>query len=207
MNKKVYYNSKYILITSDNVQQSGNQLIVNTSDLDDDLLNERIHKFIQQNDGPDLILISKNVDSLFEEIKKQFKYIEAAGGLIEQNNKYLFIYRLKKWDLPKGKIDAGENPRQAAIRECEEECAITNLKIIKELPSTYHIYPYKTGFALKTTFWFLMTTDFTGNLIPQTSENIEKAEWLDEAAIKSVVINNTYPSVLDLILVLLHVKN
>ena len=207
MNKKVYYNSKYILLTTDDIQQSGNQLIVNTIDLPKELINEGIKKFIQQNDGPNLILKCKNSDFLFEEIKTQFKYIEAAGGLISQNDKYLFIYRLKKWDLPKGKIDKGENPQQAAIRECEEECAISNLEIRKELPSTYHIYPYKTGFALKTTFWFLMTSNFTGNLIPQTSENIEKAEWLDEAAIKNVVISNTYPSVLDLILVLLHVKN
>ena len=199
MNKKVYYNSKYILITSDEIQQSGNQLIVNTTNLNTDLLNEGITKFIQQNDGPDLILITKNTDSLFEEIKKQFKYIEAAGGLIEQNNKYLFIYRLKKWDLPKGKIDPGENSRQAAIRECQEECAISGLEIVKELPSTYHIYQYKTGFALKTTYWFLMNTTFLGPLIPQTEEYIEKAEWLDENQIKQDVIPNTYSSILDLI--------
>ncbi|HWY13117.1 MAG TPA: NUDIX domain-containing protein [Bacteroidia bacterium] len=201
MNKKVYYNSKYILITTGEFQQSGNQLIVNTSDLNADLLNEGINKFIQQNDGPDLILITQNTDSLFEEIKKYFTYIEAAGGLIEQNNKYLFIYRLKKWDLPKGKIDLGENPQQTAIRECEEECAITGLEIVKELPSTYHIYQYKTGFALKTIYWFLMKTTFSGQLIPQTTEYIEKAEWLDETRIKQDVIPNTYSSVLDLILV------
>ena len=207
MNKKVYYNSKYILLTAGEFQQSGNQLIVNTADLNTELLNERIKNFIQQNDGQDLILITKDVNLLFEEIKKQFKYIEAAGGLIEQNNKYLFIYRLKKWDLPKGKIDKGENPQQAAIRECEEECAITNLEIIKELPSTYHIYQYKTGFALKTTYWFLMKTTFSGQLIPQTSEYIEKAEWLDETRIKQNVIPNTYSSVLDLILVSINIKN
>ncbi len=207
MNKKVYYNSKHILITCDEIQQSGNQLIVNTSDLTAVLLNERINNFIQQNDGQDLILITQNADLLFEEIKKQFKYIEAAGGLIEQNNKYLFIYRLKKWDLPKGKIDQGENSRQAAIRECEEECAITGLEIIKELPSTYHIYQYKTGFALKTTYWFLMKTDFSGQLIPQTTEYIEKAEWLDETRIKQEVMPNTYSSVSDLIFSVLGIKN
>jgi 8-oxo-dGTP pyrophosphatase MutT (NUDIX family) len=143
---------------------------------------------------------------LFEELKTLFKNIEAAGGLIAQNNmptgrtgKYLFIFRLGKWDLPKGKIDKGENPKQAAIRECEEECAISGLEIIKELPSTFHIYPFKERFALKTTYWFLMKSDFKGKLIPQTEENIEKAEWLDEKTIKKEVIKNTYPSILDLI--------
>jgi len=199
MNKKVYYNSKFLLLTTGDVQPAGNQLIVDTRHLSKDLLNEGIEKFIQQNEGPDLILKCDNVDALFEHLKTQFKYIEAAGGLIEQNKKYLFIYRLDKWDLPKGKIDKGENPKQAAIRECEEECAITGLDIIKELPSTYHIYPYKGRFALKTTYWFLMKSDFKGKLIPQTEENIEKAEWLDETTIKNKVILNTYPSVSDLI--------
>lgn len=206
MNKKVYYNSRFLLLTKGDIQPTGNQLIVDTINLSKDLLNERIEKFIQQNDGPDLILKCVNVNSLFEELKTQFKYIEAAGGLIEQNNppggrtgKYLFIYRLDKWDLPKGKIDKGESPKQAAIRECEEECAITGLEIIKELPSTYHIYPYKERFALKTTYWFLMKSNFKGNLIPQTEENIEKAEWLDKNTIKKEVTKNTYPSILDLI--------
>lgn len=203
MNKKVYYNSRFLLLTTDDIQPAGNQLIVETHNLSKDLLNEGIQKFIQQNDGPNLILKCKNVNSLFEELKTQFKYIEAAGGLIEQNKKYLFIYRLDKWDLPKGKIDKGENPRQAAIRECEEECAISGLEIIKELPSTYHIYPYKGRYALKTTYWFLMKSSFTGKLIPQTEENIEKAEWLDADSIKKEVIKNTYPSVLDLIFVTL----
>ena len=199
MNKKVYYNSKYMLLTEDDIQPAVNQLIVNTDDLPEILLNEGIKKFIQQNDGPDLILKCSNVNLLFGKIKTQFKHIEAAGGLIEQNNKYLFIFRLGKWDLPKGKMDKRETKEQAAIRECEEECAISELEIIRELPSTYHIYPYKETFALKTTYWFLMKSAFTGKLIPQTEENIEKAEWLDEKTIKNIVLKNTYPSVSDLI--------
>jgi 8-oxo-dGTP pyrophosphatase MutT (NUDIX family) len=187
------------LLTTGDIQPAGNQLIVDTVSLSKDLLNEGIEKFIQQNDGPDLILKCDNVDSLFEDLKARFKYIEAAGGLIEQDKKYLFIYRLDKWDLPKGKIDKGENPRQAAVRECEEECAISGLEIIKELPSTYHIYPYKNHYALKTTYWFLMKSNYSGKLVPQTEENIEKAEWLDENTIKKEVIKNTYPSILDLI--------
>ena len=46
-----------------------------------------------------------------------------------------------------------------------------------------------------------MNSDFKGKLVPQTEENIEKAEWLDATSIKNMVTPNTYPSVLDLILV------
>jgi len=199
MNKKVYYNSKFILLTTDDIQPAGNQLIVNTNFLDSDKLNEGIKNFIQQNDGPDLILVCSDVNSLFEKIKSQFVYIEAAGGLIQQKENYLFIYRLGKWDLPKGKLDKGESPAQAAIRECEEECGITQLEIINELAPTYHIYYYKNKYALKKTYWFLMKSGHTTQLVPQTSENIEKVEWLTETTIKNTVTKNTYPSVLDLI--------
>jgi ADP-ribose pyrophosphatase YjhB (NUDIX family) len=203
MNKKVYFNNKFLLLTTEDIQPNGNQLIVKSEDLDADKLNERIKNFIQQNDGGDLIFICKDVNTSFEEIKKQFKYIEAAGGLIRQNQNYLFIYRLGKWDLPKGKLDEGETPAQAAIRECEEECGITQLEIIEQLPSTYHIYYYKNRYALKQTYWYLMKSSHNATLVPQTSENIEKVEWLDESAVKNTVVKNTYPSVLDLIFVTL----
>ncbi|MGZ3883079.1 MAG: NUDIX hydrolase [Bacteroidia bacterium] len=132
-------------------------------------------------------------------MKTQFTFIEAAGGLIRNKNRHLFIFRLGKWDLPKGKLDANEAPREAALRECEEECGISGLTIISELPSTYHIYPYKGAHALKVTYWYAMQTDFSKKLIPQTEENIEKAEWLDAESIKKLVVKNTYPAILDVI--------
>lgn len=199
MNKKIYYNNNFILLCTAPIQPAGNQLIVDTENLDAELVEAHVRHFIQQSENKDLILITKNVNSLFEQLKELFYYIEAAGGLIRQNNKYLFIYRLGKWDLPKGKIDAGESPAEAAVRECEEECAITGLQIVKELASTYHIYPYKTGHALKTTYWFLMKSTHSGTLTPQTEEHIEKVEWLDADAIKNLVLQNTYLSVRDVI--------
>lgn len=199
MNKKIYFGNRYLFLTSDKTQPSANQLIVNSEGKSTELIKKTIYDFIQQNDNSNLILISNNVDYIFQNLKKQFIYIEAAGGLIRRKDKYLFIYRLKKWDLPKGKIDKGEVPRQAAIRECIEECAVTGLKILSELPHTYHIYPHKNSFALKTTYWFLMETDYSGELVPQTGENIEKAEWLNSDNIKNLVLKNTYPSVTDII--------
>mgnify|MGYP001172252366 CR=1 FL=1 len=106
----------------------------------------------------------------------------------------LFIYRLGKWDLPKGKLEKGENIKECAIREVEEECHINELKIIKELPSTYHCYPYKKSWAFKTTFWYKMTSNYKGVLIPQTEEGIEKVEWLNKEELTKVQ-GNTYLSI------------
>ncbi|MBK6521473.1 MAG: NUDIX domain-containing protein [Sphingobacteriaceae bacterium] len=112
--------------------------------------------------------------------------------MIQNKDKYLFIKRLGKWDLPKGKLDKGETIQQAAIRECEEECAVTGLTILKQLPDTYHIYEYKTGHALKVSYWFHMETSSNKELKPQTEENIEEVRWLSVDEIKSIVLKNTY---------------
>ncbi len=40
------------------------------------------------------------------------------------------IYRLKKWDLPKGKINKKEIIEEAAAREIKEECNIS-VKVAK----------------------------------------------------------------------------
>ena len=117
---------------------------------------------------------------MFDFLKVSFLYIEAAGGFIERDKRFLFIHRLGKWDLPKGKLEKKETIENAAIRECEEECAIKNLKIVKQLASTFHIYPFKTGYVLKQTYWFYMKTNYAEKLKPQTEENIDEVKWFSE---------------------------
>lgn len=51
----------------------------------------------------------------------------AAGGIIEQEGKYLLIQEAKedihgKWNLPAGQLDPGETVSEAARREIYEEC-------------------------------------------------------------------------------------
>lgn len=119
---------------------------------------------------------------LFELFKSAFINIDAAGGVVRKENSLLFIFRNEKWDLPKGKIDPGETNEEAGIREVMEECGITGLKIIKKLPSTYHIYqsPYKESLGqwiFKETFWFEM--DYKGDWMgtPQHEEGISEVRW------------------------------
>ena len=49
-------------------------------------------------------ILSENETSVVSALKNKFPEITAAGGkVINQNLEILFIYRNKKWDLPKGK--------------------------------------------------------------------------------------------------------
>lgn len=146
----------------------------------------------------DLFIFCKNLESDFNEFSKQFIFIEAAGGLINNNkNEYLFIYRLNKWDLPKGKLDKGESPEHAAIRECQEECGLKEIKLNNFLLNTYHIYLFKKGWALKKTYWYTMTCNET-NLAPQLEENITEVAWKRKTEIPAM-LHNTYFNIVDVL--------
>ncbi|MEM1216625.1 MAG: NUDIX hydrolase, partial [Bacteroidota bacterium] len=107
------------------------------------------------------------------------RQLPAAGGVVRNfAGQWLVIFRRDSWDLPKGKIDPGETPEQAAVREVREETGLQNITLGAELPSTYHTYPDKKGRrVLKRTYWYFMDTNET-TLVPQTEEDIEQAIWM-----------------------------
>lgn len=139
----------------------------------------------------------KKIKKLFLSI---YELIEAAGGIVRnKDGKVLMIYRHEKWDLPKGKIEKGEETQEAALREVEEECGISELKIVSKMGETYHTYMLKGKPILKVSHWFVM--DYNGKstqLVPQTEEAITEARWMSEAEIKSV-FNNAYASIVEIV--------
>ena len=145
------------------------------------------------------ILIEGNNQANFKNFKKLFVNIEAAGGVVYNNqNKILMIKRLGKCDLPKGKVETGEALQTCAIREVEEECGISKPVIIKKLKPSYHIYKSENNSILKTTYWFLMKYNGNEELNPQKSEDITEAKWVD-LNITELTIENSYANVIDLL--------
>ncbi len=145
-----------------------------------------------------IVLLSNDLDKLWTDFKDIFKIIEAAGGVVfNEKKEALLIYRLKTWDLPKGKIDKGETPEVAAIREIQEETGLNVVELGEFLCHTYHTYQQKGKRILKRTYWYKMTTAET-ELTPQYSEDIEQAEWHDLT--KFLQAKPTiYPSILDVL--------
>lgn len=148
---------------------------------------------------PEINCMSIHFDSE-KQIQKTFhslyRGIEAAGGIVKNSKgQLLFIFRHGKWDLPKGKIEKGEGEEEAALREVEEECGISDLSIESKFCATYHTYELKGEAVLKTSHWYLMNySGNTSNLIPQTEEGITDAKWLSKAEIDEAM-NNTYASI------------
>lgn len=190
MNKRIYYATVFIEFVPDS-QLHQYQNIISLNGLSNAHIGQLLQAFI--NDSTKNLFFNEKDFSLIIDCFQLFcKYIESAGGFIENNGKWLCIHRLNRWDLPKGKLEKGETTEQAAIRECEEECGISDLQIRKPLASTWHIYNYKKGFALKQTFWFSMLSTFNGVLKPQVEEDILEAVWFTKAELEQKVFPATY---------------
>lgn len=126
-----------------------------------------------------VVIFHDNLDQLWHDFVSLYRTIEAAGGVVFNDNKdVLVIYRLKFWDLPKGKIDKGETPQAAAVREVQEETGLDNVNLGQHLIDTFHTYTHKEKRILKKTYWYQMDTS-ERKLTPQYSEDIEKAEWVN----------------------------
>ncbi|GAB2608652.1 NUDIX hydrolase [Belliella aquatica] len=139
-----------------------------------------------------VVLVTKDKETLKKFIKSRFTIIKAAGGVVTKEDKVLFIHRLGKWDLPKGKFEKGESPEECAVREVEEECAI-QVKLGPEICKTWHTYTHNRKSILKKTFWYAMENMDDKGMKPQAEEGIEDIKWLSHHEAK-VALVNSYPS-------------
>lgn len=126
-------------------------------------------------------------------LRSKFKVVKAAGGLVRKKDKFLMIYRLKKWDLPKGKKDKGERYKETAVREVEEECNI-NVKIGKKICTTWHTYTMNKRAMIKKTRWYVMDLIDDSRIRPQLDEDIEEARWMNQKEVYHA-LEHSYKSI------------
>ncbi|HLS94466.1 MAG TPA: NUDIX domain-containing protein [Sphingobacterium sp.] len=145
------------------------------------------------------LYIHPDAESTFRSILQKHTIIKAAGGVVKNGDgKYLFIHRLGKWDLPKGKVEDNEKMREAAVREVEEECGIQIHYLGPKLLTTYHTYVMRGRFVVKQTNWYEMGVNKSPKLFPQSEEDITDARWLDKEDF-DMVTENTYPLIAQII--------
>jgi 8-oxo-dGTP pyrophosphatase MutT (NUDIX family) len=145
------------------------------------------------------IYLHKNIAELEKAFRKKFQVIQAAGGLIvNEDNELLFIFRRGKWDLPKGKLDKGEALEVCAVREAKEETGLKEAHLKKHLITTWHTYDESGHHILKETWWYLLTAPKDQALTPQAEEQITQIEWANPADLKKYT-SNTYLLIMDVL--------
>ena len=199
---KVFFNEKLIVITHPSNITLFKTIPVQTESLSIEEIKKIIESFFES-EGNEIVLTHSEPLYLFKLFCSAFITIQAAGGIVLRKDKILFIYRNDKWDLPKGKIEPHETSETAAIREVEEECGIENLKILKKLPSTFHLYKSPNQkimgkWILKETFWFEMDYEGKEEGTPQIKEGITQVKWFLKNELKEV-LENTYESLKQII--------
>ena len=129
------------------------------------------------------------------------KEIIAAGGLVfNEDGDLLMIFRRGRWDLPKGKLDDDEQIKDCAVREVKEETGLRKLHVKRFLGITYHKYldTHINEEVIKETHWFEMIAKGDQKLTPQTEEDIERIEWVDQKNIPEK-LQQTYPNIAEII--------
>ncbi len=108
---------------------------------------------------------------------------ESAGGIVLNALNEVAVVSQKgdSWSLPKGHVDPGETPREAAEREVREETGITELAFARELGSYERYRIGKGGVGedegeLKRIHMFLFRT-LQQALAPEDPMNPE-ARWV-----------------------------
>lgn len=141
-----------------------------------------------------IVIQDNEINKLFQQFKSFFSIVEAAGGMVwSPQQTLLLIYRHQKWDLPKGKMEAGEEPEETASREISEECGVQDISINEFVTTTYHTYWQKNQRVLKITYWFDLISNDPQNINPQTEEGIETIRWMDTNGLQKAMVN-TFPS-------------
>ncbi|MDG2147035.1 MAG: NUDIX domain-containing protein [Flavobacteriaceae bacterium] len=188
---KVFFNQKPIILSTQIIKNDDScPLFYIKFSVADKIISALKKKSISS-----VVLYHPKKEKLEMHFNKLFSIVEAAGGLvINELNQYLFIYRNKKWDLPKGRMRKNEMIIDAAVREVGEETSVRDLIVKKQLPITYHIFKRNHKYKLKKTYWYLMETSYNGQLVPQLNEGIEKVVWKNKNEI-DLLMKNAYKNI------------
>lgn len=123
------------------------------------------------------------------------KTIEVAAAIIQDKNKIFATQRgygefKDGWEFPGGKIEQGETPEEALIREIREELD-TEIEVGEKLDTVEYDYP-----QFHLTMYCFFCTILSGDLILKeheaakwlTKENLDSVGWLpaDEGLIEKL---------------------
>jgi 8-oxo-dGTP pyrophosphatase MutT (NUDIX family) len=163
-----------------------------------DIIFDFLQEWLADPEQTDTFVHEVGENAVAAALNEAFRMAPAAGGIVVMDGKIVTITRNGIPDLPKGHIEKGESPEQAALREVEEETNISKLRIIKELPSTWHCYLLGEEWRLKRTWWYLMESEAALQPKPQTEEGISEVKLVGAEGIEDF-LKNTFRSIREIL--------
>jgi 8-oxo-dGTP pyrophosphatase MutT (NUDIX family) len=120
----------------------------------------------------------------------------SAGGVVfrrapENGAVYLLIRdSYRNWGFPKGHVEPGEEPADAARREVAEETGLADLVVHAPVQEIDWFFRFRGRLIHKNCAFFLMESA-AGDVCPQKDEGITACRWLPlEEALKTVSYAN-----------------
>jgi 8-oxo-dGTP pyrophosphatase MutT (NUDIX family) len=183
---KIYYNDSFVLITPDRTQMSNNFTTILTDEKEIDKFFSTTKILFDGITNETILVVSDNPQKLLRNFRAQVKEVIAGGGIVfNENDDLLMIFRRGKWDLPKGKIEPGEEIIEGAKREVEEETGVTVANVSPKAVHTFHAYKLKGKDSLKETSWYEMKAKTGQNKpVPQIEEDIDEVKWVSRKDLK-----------------------
>jgi 8-oxo-dGTP pyrophosphatase MutT (NUDIX family) len=194
---KVFIDNSVIefLDSSEELPSKGYDLVLNSLEND---LSKLLDQFDFSASKVCILVVYEDFEQAFNQVFHAYEFMDAAGGIVKCNRRYLFIERHGMWDIPKGKLDAHEQPWEAAIREIEEECGIRNPTIDHLLGITFHTYSYMGRLTVKKNWWYALNYSGSMEVSPQEEESITQAIWIEKKEWE-LIRSNTYDSILEVL--------
>lgn len=102
----------------------------------------------------------------------------SAGGLVVRESLILLISTQegKRWQLPKGHIEKGETPEEAAVREVREETGVTG-RILAPLPPVEYWYIEKGRRRVHKKVEYYLLSYVSGDTADFDAREVSGADW------------------------------
>ena len=201
---KIYINGRRLILLSDNELaeskvESDKTTLISAYTGKKKVFRQHVDLLMKSPEVAVAYIWAKDLAEMWQAFLEAFTLIVAAGGLVTNTRSEVLVFlRHRVWDLPKGKIDPGETPTEAAVREVQEECGLDKITLGEFICHSYHMYQAPNKAVLKKTWWYHMHT-LENQLVPQIEEGIEIVQWETKASVRSR-INDFFPNLHEVIL-------